>query len=151
MLTEDLRTKTEDELKKELLDLRKKQFNLRFQLTSGQLENTSQFSVVRKDIARVKTVLRQKDLGLEIVAKPKAKKTASKKTEAKKDTVKKDAAKKDTAKKPSKNIESKKSTPKKDAAKKASPKAAPKDQTANKSTGKNVTTKAPVAQKQDKK
>lgn len=148
MLAEDLRTKTEDELKKELLDLRKKQFNLRFQLTSGQLENTSQFSVVRKDIARVKTILRQKELGLEIVAKPKAKKTAAKKDTAK---AKKETPKKQTGKKTAARTESKKPSPKKDAAKKASPKAAPKDQTANKSTGKTVTTKAPVAQKQDKK
>jgi large subunit ribosomal protein L29 len=54
----DLRTKTEDELKDTLLDLRKERFNLRFQKASGQLENTARARQVRRDIARVKTILR---------------------------------------------------------------------------------------------
>ncbi len=53
----DLRTKSEDELKDELLNLRKEAFNLRFQAASGQLENTARVNRVRKDIARVKTIL----------------------------------------------------------------------------------------------
>jgi large subunit ribosomal protein L29 len=53
----DLRTKTTDELKDSLMDLRKEQFNLRFQKASGQLENTARARQVRRDIARVKTVL----------------------------------------------------------------------------------------------
>jgi large subunit ribosomal protein L29 len=53
----DLRTKTTDELKDSLIDLRKEQFNLRFQKASGQLENTARARQVRRDIARVKTVL----------------------------------------------------------------------------------------------
>jgi len=53
----DLRTKSEDELKDELLSLRKEAFNLRFQAASGQLENTARVNRVRKDIARVKTIL----------------------------------------------------------------------------------------------
>lgn len=53
----DLRTKSEDELKEELLNLRKEAFNLRFQAASGQLENTARVNVVRKDIARIKTIL----------------------------------------------------------------------------------------------
>jgi large subunit ribosomal protein L29 len=54
----DLRTKTVDELKDSLMDLRKERFNLRFQKASGQLENTARARQVRRDIARVKTILR---------------------------------------------------------------------------------------------
>ena len=54
----DLRAKSTDELKESLLDLRKEQFNLRFQKASGQLENTARVRQVRRDIARIKTVLR---------------------------------------------------------------------------------------------
>ncbi len=57
MKATDLRTKTADELKDTLMDLRKEQFNLRFQKASGQLENTARARQVRRDIARVKTVL----------------------------------------------------------------------------------------------
>ncbi|EFH11770.1 50S ribosomal protein L29 [Pseudoroseomonas cervicalis] len=53
----DIRGKTADELKTMLLDLRKEQFNLRFQRATGQLEAVSRIKVVRRDIARVKTVL----------------------------------------------------------------------------------------------
>ena len=56
----DLRNKTPDELQDSLLDLRKEQFNLRFQKASGQLENTARVRQVRRDIARIKTILRQK-------------------------------------------------------------------------------------------
>jgi large subunit ribosomal protein L29 len=57
MNASDLRTKSEDELKEELLNLRKEAFNLRFQAASGQLENTARVNRVRKDIARVKTII----------------------------------------------------------------------------------------------
>ena len=57
MKASDLRTKTADELKDALMGLRKEQFNLRFQKASGQLENTARARQVRRDIARVKTVL----------------------------------------------------------------------------------------------
>ncbi len=57
MKAADLRTKTPDELKDALMDLRKEQFNLRFQKASGQLENTARARQVRRDIARLKTVL----------------------------------------------------------------------------------------------
>ncbi|MFC4168133.1 50S ribosomal protein L29 [Teichococcus aestuarii] len=53
----DVRAKSADELKTMLLDLRKEQFNLRFQRATGQLEAVSRIKVVRRDIARVKTVL----------------------------------------------------------------------------------------------
>ena len=55
----DLRAKTPDELKGLLLDLRKEQFNLRFQRATGQLENTSRLREARRDIARIKTVAAQ--------------------------------------------------------------------------------------------
>lgn len=51
----DVRAMTDDELQDKLLDLKKEQFNLRFQQATGQLENTADFTRVRKDIARVRT------------------------------------------------------------------------------------------------
>jgi large subunit ribosomal protein L29 len=60
MKASDVRTKTPDELKKQLGDLQKEAFNLRFQKASGQLENTARVREVRRDIARIKTVLGQK-------------------------------------------------------------------------------------------
>ncbi len=56
----DLRTKSADELKSLLLDLRKTQFNLRFQRATGQNEGVGQVRQVRRDIARVKTIMAQK-------------------------------------------------------------------------------------------
>jgi len=53
----DFRAKTADELNDQLLQLKKEQFNLRFQRASGQLENTARVRQVRRDIARIKTVL----------------------------------------------------------------------------------------------
>jgi large subunit ribosomal protein L29 len=60
MKASDLRQKTDAELAKELLDLRKAQFSLRMQLATQQLNNTSQLGKVRKDVARVKTIQREK-------------------------------------------------------------------------------------------
>jgi large subunit ribosomal protein L29 len=60
MKAEDLRTKSADELKESLIGLRKERFNLRFQQASGQLENTARARQVRRDIARIKTILRNK-------------------------------------------------------------------------------------------
>ena len=57
---EELRAKTADELKDQLVDLKKEQFNLRFQKATGQLENTARVTEVRKDIARIKTLQRSK-------------------------------------------------------------------------------------------
>ncbi len=53
----DVRGKSDDELKAMVLDLRKEQFNLRFQRASGQLEATARIKAVRRDIARAKTIL----------------------------------------------------------------------------------------------
>jgi large subunit ribosomal protein L29 len=57
----DLRAKSLDQLKEQLEQLKKEQFNLRFQAVSGQLENTARARVVRRDIARIKTVLNEKN------------------------------------------------------------------------------------------
>ena len=67
MKPEDLRMKTVDELESELETLVKETFNLRFQKASGQLENTSRVRVVRRDIARIKTILGLK--GGDVVSK----------------------------------------------------------------------------------
>ena len=63
MKNEDLRQKSDDELKKALMDLRKEQFNMRFQKESGQLENTARLRQVRREIARVKTHINQRRRG----------------------------------------------------------------------------------------
>ena len=52
----DIRAKSADELATMLLDLRKEQFNLRFQRATGQLEGTGRIKAVRRDIARIKTI-----------------------------------------------------------------------------------------------
>jgi len=56
----ELRNKSEDQLKDRLLELKKEQFNLRFQKASGQLENTAQVRSVRREIAAIKTILGQR-------------------------------------------------------------------------------------------
>jgi large subunit ribosomal protein L29 len=60
MKAEDVRGLTPDQLKDELLRLKKEQFNLRFQRATGQLENTARVRDVRRDIARIQTIARQK-------------------------------------------------------------------------------------------
>ncbi|MGJ8529331.1 50S ribosomal protein L29 [Maritalea sp.] len=62
MNANDVRTKTADELNQELLNLKKEQFNLRFQGATQQLENTARIRQVRRDVARVKTILREKSV-----------------------------------------------------------------------------------------
>ena len=100
MKTADARAMTIDQLDDEVLKLKKEQFNLRFQRATGQLENTSRVRVIRRDIARIKTIARQKRVGQEpaqsavetkpkAAAAPKAKRAAArpkKKTAAKSKT-----------------------------------------------------------------
>jgi large subunit ribosomal protein L29 len=66
----ELKGKSVDELKKMVIDLRKEQFNLRFQKAGGQLDNTSQVRKIRRDIARIKTILTA--MAVEVVASNKA-------------------------------------------------------------------------------
>lgn len=89
MKAEELKTKTEDELKKLLLDTRKEQMNLRFQKTNGALEKTSDMRKARRLVARIKTYLN---------AKPADKAVAKKAAPAAKKTTKKPAAKKAASK-----------------------------------------------------
>ncbi|MXZ81304.1 MAG: 50S ribosomal protein L29 [Gammaproteobacteria bacterium] len=60
MKASELRDKSVDDLKSDLLGLRKEQFTLRFQRSTDQLANNARFSQIRRDIARIKTVLNEK-------------------------------------------------------------------------------------------
>lgn len=65
MKAEEIRDLTDDELDRKLADLKEELFNLRFQLATGQLDNPMRMKAVRRDIARVKTVMRERELRLE--------------------------------------------------------------------------------------
>ena len=118
-----MRTSTEEDLERQLREAKEELFNLRFQAATGQLESHGRLRTVRRDIARIYTVLRERELGIigfiepEVVEpepepepepetdeadaeEPKAKTTAKKAT--KKSATKKTAAKKSTAKKAAK-------------------------------------------------
>lgn len=60
MNAQELREKTPDQLRDDLVALKKEQFNLRFQSATGQLENPARMKTVRRDVARVMTILNQK-------------------------------------------------------------------------------------------
>ena len=60
MKIDQIRAMTPDQLAESLLNLKKEQFNLRFQAATGQVEKTHRVGEIRKDIARIKTVLRTK-------------------------------------------------------------------------------------------
>jgi large subunit ribosomal protein L29 len=88
MKAQDVRAMTLDQLDDEVLKLKKEQFNLRFQRATGQLENTSRVRVIRRDIARMKTIAGQKRAGMpepevKAVAAPKVEKKTRTKTKAK--------------------------------------------------------------------
>ena len=59
---EEVRTLSDDQLSDKLVELKKEQFNLRFQQATGQLENTARFQQIRRDIARIKTDQRRRAL-----------------------------------------------------------------------------------------
>ncbi len=88
MKVADVRAMTLDQLDDEVLKLKKEQFNLRFQRATGQLENTARVRLIRRDIARMKTVAAQKRAGqpeaaVKAEAAPKADKPkAAKKTKS---------------------------------------------------------------------
>ena len=83
MGAEELRMKTEDQLKGDLANLKKEAFNLRFQQANGQLENTARVRSVRRDIARIMTFLGQKDAVAAPAEKPKAEAKPAAKAKAK--------------------------------------------------------------------
>ena len=82
MKSVDVRAMTLDQLDDEVLKLKKEQFNLRFQRATGQLENTSRVRVIRRDIARMKTIAAQKRTGAEPVIKAAAAPKTVKKTKS---------------------------------------------------------------------
>jgi large subunit ribosomal protein L29 len=97
----DIRLMSNDQLGEEIDRLKKEQFNLRFQRATGQLENTSRVRVVRRDIARMKTIARQKRLGDEPTLKPveaKAKPEGAKTERAKTERARTERAKTERAK-----------------------------------------------------
>jgi large subunit ribosomal protein L29 len=68
MKAEELREKTGQELQKELDELKQELFKLRFQLATNQLSNPMRLKMVKRDIARVKTVLRERELKIDVVS-----------------------------------------------------------------------------------
>ena len=80
MKAADVRAMSLDQLDDEVLKLKKEQFNLRFQRATGQLENTSRVRVIRRDIARMKTIAAQKRAGM---PEPEVKAAAAPKPEKK--------------------------------------------------------------------
>ena len=78
----DIQAMTEDQLNDEVLKLKKEQFNLRFQRATGQLENTARVRVIRRDIARMKTIAAQKRTGAEPVVKADVAPKTEKKTKS---------------------------------------------------------------------
>ena len=63
MKIDDIRGMTPDQLSEQLVNLKKEQFNLRFQKATGQLEKTARVKQVRRDIARIKTIAAEKSAG----------------------------------------------------------------------------------------
>ena len=123
-----LRERSDDELVEELQKAKESLFNLRFQGATGQLESHGRLKAVRRDIARIYTVMRERELGIVTVvaapvepkaekaeAKAEPKKSAAKKTAAKAEDAKAEDAKADYAEAP------KKAAPRKRTAKKAAP------------------------------
>jgi large subunit ribosomal protein L29 len=98
MKAADVRAMTLDQIDDEVIKLKKEQFNLRFQRATGQLENTSRVRVIRRDIARLKTIAGQKRVGApepaasaapKAEAKPKAAKPKAEKARSEKPKTKK--------------------------------------------------------------
>jgi large subunit ribosomal protein L29 len=95
MKAADVRAMSLDQLDDEVLKLKKEQFNLRFQRATGQLENTSRVRVIRRDIARMKTIAAQKRAGM---PEPEVKAAPAPKAEKKTKSAKPKAAAKPRAK-----------------------------------------------------
>ena len=86
MKAQQVRGMTVDQLDDELIKLKKEQFNLRFQAASGQLENTARVRQIRRDLARIKTIARQKpaaEAGVKVKAEVKGEAKAKAKTKPK--------------------------------------------------------------------
>jgi large subunit ribosomal protein L29 len=92
MKAADVRAMTLDQLDDEVVKLKKEQFNLRFQRATGQLENTARVRVIRRDIARMKTIAAQKRAGTPEPVTTAAPAPKAEKTEKKTKTAKTKAA-----------------------------------------------------------
>jgi large subunit ribosomal protein L29 len=92
MKAADVRAMTLDQLDDEVVKLKKEQFNLRFQRATGQLENTARVRVIRRDIARMKTIAAQKRAGTPEPVTTAAPAPKAEKTEKKTKTAKPKAA-----------------------------------------------------------
>jgi len=90
MNNKQLRTQSDNELRKMLSDLKSELFNLRFSNATGQLANPKALDTCKKNIARVNTILRERELGISESVKPQEEKKATKKSTAKKVETKKD-------------------------------------------------------------
>jgi len=75
----DVRAMSPDEVEDKILELKKEQFNLRFQRATGQLESTSRVRAVRRDIAKLLTIATERRAGKTIAARPSAQKPAKEK------------------------------------------------------------------------
>ncbi|HLR35648.1 MAG TPA: 50S ribosomal protein L29 [Tissierellales bacterium] len=64
MKVNEIRQMTDQELDSKMLEFKNELFNLRFQMATGQLENPMRIKAVRKDIARIKTIMRERELGI---------------------------------------------------------------------------------------
>ena len=95
MKAAEVRTKSDDELKDKVKGLKQELFNLRFQQASGQLEKTARVRQARREIAQAKTLLNERKLGIEPVAKKAAKAKPAAEKKAKKPAAKKKAAAKE--------------------------------------------------------
>ncbi len=70
MKTAEVRDLSDDQLVDELTKLKREQFNLRFQRATGQLENTTRFRQIRRDVARIKTIIRERQVSAEDAPAP---------------------------------------------------------------------------------
>jgi len=89
----DVRAMSPDEVEDKILELKKEQFNLRFQRATGQLESTSRVRAVRRDIAKLLTIATERRAGKTIAAKPLVQKPAKEKKPAADKAAAKPAAK----------------------------------------------------------
>ena len=89
----DVRAMSPDEVEDKILELKKEQFNLRFQRATGQLESTSRVRAVRRDIAKLLTIATERRAGKTIAAKPSVQKPAKGKKPAADKAAAKPAAK----------------------------------------------------------
>jgi large subunit ribosomal protein L29 len=135
-----LRTSTEDDLERQLREAKEELFNLRFQAATGQLESHGRLRTVRRDIARIYTVLRERELGIigfvepEVVTEDEAAVEPEADSEPEvEEAVAEEAAADETETPTAKKAATKKSA-KKAATKKSAKKAATKKSTAKKST-----------------